>query len=37
MDPTHANVLDRSLPVKGANLNAAPHAAHALFNKRGEL
>ena len=33
MDPTHANVLDVSIPVKWAN----PHAAHALFNKRGEL
>ena len=33
MDPTHANVLDRSIPVKWANL----HAAHALFSKRGEL
>ena len=34
MDTTHANVLDRSILVKWAN---PQDAAHALFNKRGEL
>ena len=33
MDSPNANVLDRSILVKWA----APHAAQALFNKRGEL
>ena len=37
MDTTHANVLDGFIPVKWANPHAAPHAAHALLNKRGEL